>query len=145
MKRYLLPSALILALGLGIAVAQNITSSVQLSQDPRGPIGLDSANNVYFPAHILTNQLPAPTVTAGAGTVTLVGTDNAGTITGGGVTTSTATMLFAKAYAAAPSCVLVGQTSQATSPIAYNIVPTAVNITTNVGAMIVNYWCSGAK
>ena len=46
-KRYLLPSALILAFGLTLGIAQTINKSVQLSQDPTGPVGFDTNNNEF--------------------------------------------------------------------------------------------------
>ena len=143
MKKYLLPSALILVGFLGFALAQNITKSVQLSQYANGPIGMDGSNNVYFPAHVL-NLGKAPTVAAAAGTVTVSGNDFNGQITGGSAATSTVTLTFKNAYAAAPNCVLISQNS-ATSPLAYNAVATGINITTSMGAAIANYVCSGAS
>jgi hypothetical protein len=142
MKKYLLPSALILVGFLGYALAQNITKSIQMSQFPNGPIGADSANNVYFPAHIL-NSGGTPTVaTAGGTAATISGTDFEGTITGGGASTTTVIMTFKSAFAAAPNCVLISQNS-GTSPLAYNTVTTALNITTNMGAAKASYICSG--
>ena len=98
MKRYLLPSALILAFGLALAGAQTITKSLQVTQDPRSPVGLDASNNAYFPAHVLMggSQTVAPTTaTCGSGgSPGVVGTDNAGVVTegagtGAGVTACT--------------------------------------------------------
>ena len=87
MKRYILPSLLILALAGGLAFAQSITKALQLSQDASGAFGVDTTNNVYFPGHVLTTGRagPAPALSAciTGGSPTLVGTDVAGTITGG--------------------------------------------------------------
>jgi len=140
MKKYLLPSALILVGFLGFALAQNITKSVQLSQFPNGPIGMDGSNNVYFPAHVLNNG-PSATVSAVAGTATVVGTDFAGKITGGSAATSTVSLLFSHAYVS-PICLLTVQ-NPATSPLAYSVVTTGINITSAMGAAIANYICSG--
>lgn len=147
LKRYLLPSALILVGLLAMANAQSITKALQLSQDATGAFGIDTNNNVYFPAHILSTG-PVP-VAANAGTGTAASlnsgaTDFAGTLTGGAATNTTATITFGKAYAAAPSCVVVSQNSSV-SPVAYNVVPTGINITSAIGASIINYVCSGAK
>ena len=148
MRKYLLPSALILVLGLGFAIAQNITKSVQLSQDASGPIGYDTQGNVYFPAHILTtNGLNgAPTVHTDAGTAATLdanATDFSGTLTGSANDT-TVQIIMSKAYNAVPHCVVLSQ-NPATSPVAYNLVASGINITSQVGASIINYVCSGAK
>lgn len=143
MKKYLLPSALIMVGFLGFALAQNITKSVQLSQFPNGPIGMDGSNNVYFPAHVL-NLGKAPTVAAAAGTVTVSGNDFNGTISGGGASTSTVTLTFKNAYAAAPNCVMTTQ-NPAVSPLAYNVVATGINITGSMGAAKAVYICSGGS
>ena len=151
MRKYLLPSALILVLGLGFAIAQSITKSVQLSQDPLGPIGYDTQGNVYFPAHILTTNTTngAPTVhNDGPGTTAATldanATDFSGTLTGGGVNNTTNQIIFSKAYLVAPHCVVMSQ-NVATSPLAYNTVATGINITTAMGAAVAHYVCSGAK
>ena len=146
MKKYLLPSALILVLGLGLALAQNITKSVQLSQDPTGTIGYDIQGNVYFPGHILTTGvLGSPSVSQFSGTApTITGTDYMATISGGGAATSTGIALFATAFLANPTCVLTSQ-NPGTSPIAYNAVTTGINITTNMFAAVINWVCSGKK
>ena len=149
MRKYLLPSALILVLGLGFAIAQNITKSVQLSQDPLGPIGYDTQGNVYFPAHILTtNGLNgAPTVHTDAGTAATLdanATDFSGTLTGSANDT-TVQIVMSKAYVAVPHCVVTSQLIATTSPIVYNLVATGINITSSFGAQVVNYVCSGAK
>jgi len=144
MKKYLLPSALILVGFLGFALAQNVTKSIQLSQSPNGPIGMDSSNNVYFPAHVLSVG-PTPSVaTAGGTAATISGTDFQGTITGGGISSTTVIMTFARAFVAAPNCVVTSH-NPATSPLAYNTVPTALNITTSMGAALASYVCSGAS
>lgn len=147
MKKYLLPSALILVFGLGVALAQNITKAIQLSQDATGAFGIDTNNNVYFPAHILNNGPGVPTVTTTIGTtptITATSTDNQGVVTGSANDTGVVAITFSKAYLAAPAC-MVASENPATSPLAYNVVPTGINITTSMGAVIVNYLCFGAK
>lgn len=144
MRKYILPSVLILLLGLGYGVAQNITKALQLSQSP-GAFGVDGSNNVYFPRHIL-NLGKAPAVSSCGSSPTLAtgSSDFVGTITGG--TNHTAcTLTFNTAYLAAPSCVVSGQSSYATSPIAYNVVATGINLTTFSGTDVVSYICSGAS
>lgn len=147
MKKYLLPSGLILALGLGIALAQNINKSIQLSQDATGTIGYDTSNNVYFPAHILTTGLAgAPTVSSPLGTApTVTGTDFMGTITGGSAANTTATITFKTAFLATPDCILQTR-NPGVSTLAYNTATTGINITTaTMGAAVATWVCSGAK
>lgn len=147
MKRVLLAGLAVICIGLGVSVAQNVNKALQLSQDATGAFGIDTNNNVYFPAHILNNGPGNPAVAAAAGTAPTINTgatDNQGIVTGGGTSTSTVTVTFNKAYLATPACVVAAQ-NPATSPLAYNSVATGINITTAVGAAIVNYVCMGAK
>lgn len=147
-RKYLLPSALILALGLGVALAQNITKSVQLSQDASGPIGYDTLNNVFFPAHILSTGLAGiPTVSSAAGTAPTIlagSSDFIGQITGGSAADIAATITFKTAFNAAPTCLLV-QSGGTASTIAYNTATTGINLTSILGTGVINYLCSGAK
>ncbi len=145
LRKYLLPSALILALAAGLAGAQNINKALQLSQDASGAFGVDTTNNVYFPGHILNTGTggPAPSVT-GTGTPTVAGTDVAATITMG-TSATTATVLFGRAYVSVPVCVAASQTSTAT-PIAF--VPTATSIAftqASTSGNKINYFCTGAS
>ena len=147
MKKYLLPSALILIGLLALANAQTINKALQLSQDPTGSFGVDTANNVYFPAHVLNTALNGtPTVSQLSGSApTVTGSDFAGTISGGNAnTTTTGVLLFAKAFVTAPICVAVSQNT-GTSPLAYNVVATGLNITSNIAASVINYVCVGNK
>lgn len=105
MRKYLLPSALILCFGLALAVAQNISRSVQLSQDPSGPIGFDTNNNIYFPKHVNTNDQTTPTIQQCGTLGGVYGTDTAGIITGG-ATAGTCGIAFRLAYATPPACTL---------------------------------------
>lgn len=109
MRKYLLPSFLILAFGLALATAQNITKSVQLSQDGTGTIGYDTSNGVYFPGHILSTVRggPAPTITSACGTSgqSVTGTDFSGQITIGSSVTTTCPLTFGTVYNTAPTCV----------------------------------------
>jgi hypothetical protein len=142
-NRYILPSALILVLGLGLAVAQNITKALQLSQDATGAFGVDANNGVYFPGHVLspTARNSIPTIT-GTGTPTVAGTDTSGTITMGSSAT-TATAVFGRAYLSVPSCVVSSQTSFTTTPIGYTLATTSIAITQqSTSGNKINYWCS---
>ncbi len=139
MRKYLLPSALILLLGLGAALAQTFVRAVQLSQDTTGAFAVDSNNGIYFPGHVLSVGTPAPTV-QGNSNPTVTGTDFSGTIT---VQGTTAAALFGRAYLTLPSCVV---TNGAGVLMGYSLATTGINVT-QVGAarMGVNYMCSSAS
>ncbi len=146
LRKYLLPSALILAFGIALAVAQNITKSVQMSQDPRGPISLDASNNTYFPAHVLTRGPGTPVLTSCGTTPSIVGTDTGGIITEG-TTALGCTVTFNKAYAATPYCVVVGQTGSGfVSPVSW--VASTVNFVlthSTASSLLLNYICVGSS
>ena len=145
MRKYLLPSALILVLGLGFAVAQNITKALQLSQDATGAFGVDASNNLYFPGHILspTAGKLVPSIT-GTGTPTLVGTDTAGLITMG-TSATTATAVFGTAYLSVPWCVVSWQNlGSTTTPVSYTLATTSIALTQGTtSGNLVNYFCTG--
>lgn len=147
MKKYLLPSALILVGFLGFALAQNITKSVQLSQSAQGPIGMDSSNNVFFPAHIL-NVGRVPTVSSPAGTAPTIATgstDWMGQVTGGSVGNTTGSITFNVAYGAAPVCILTQTNGTASTPT-WTTATTGINITNATwGIASYAYICSGAQ
>ena len=144
-KRYILPSLLILALAASAGIAQSITKALQLSQDASGAFGVDTTNNVYFPGHINTtgNAGPAPTVSSGATTPTISGNDASGLVTMNAAAT-TATVTFGRAYVSVPRCV-VSVNGTVTTTISYVPVTTSIAITASgaVGANNkVTYWCS---
>ncbi len=109
MKRLSLLAAVALMGCISYGVAQNVNKSVQLSQDPSGPIGYDNQNGVYFPGKIYTNNnQTAPTAGSGCGTTpTVTGTATAGNIIEGTGTVSAdgCGISFATAYPATPYCV----------------------------------------
>lgn len=109
MKRILVV-ALALALA-GPALAQNINRSLQGSQDPRGPVGLDSSNSAYFPGHINAfGQFTATTTQSncGAGAAMVAGsTDVAGTVTAR--QPQTCTIQFGSPFNATPNCIAMTQ------------------------------------
>lgn len=144
MRKLLLPSLLILALAGGVAVAQNITKAIQLSQDATGAFGVDSNNNVYFPGHILNtgrNQA-SPISIAGTGTPTISGTDVSGTITMGSSAT-TATVTFGRAYGGVPNCVVSWQSVNNTA-ISYTLATTSISVVQpSTSGNKINYFCSG--
>jgi hypothetical protein len=148
-NRYILPSLLILALAGGLAFAQSITKALQLSQDATGAFGVDTTNNVYFPGHILTTGRsgPAPALSAciTGGTPTLVGTDVAGTITGGTTASTSCVVTFGRAYVIAPACIV----SWASGPLAamsWVTSTTALTITqTSNASSVISYICTSAS
>lgn len=143
MKKYLLPSAIILALGLGFAVAQSITRGIQLSQDPTGPIGFDTNNASYFPGHINsisrgTGLLPVLSTCGTAPSFT--GTDNALRLTTGSAAT-TCTVTFGVPFVAIPACVITPQ-GAAVQPT-YTVSITAISMTVDVASTVYNVICMG--
>ncbi len=146
MKRLLLASLAVACLGISLGVAQNINKALQLSQDPSGAFGVDTVNSVFFPRHMVANDQLTPTVAAAAGTVTVTGTDLAGTITGGGASTSTVTLTFATAFSSGttPRCVAQSR-NPATSPLAATP-STNVGFTVgSMGAAVLDYICVGIR
>lgn len=148
-RRYLLPSAMILAFGLLAATAQNITKSVQLSQDGTGLVGYDTNNGVYFPGHILstTNGSPAPTVSATCGTTgqSVTGTDFAGQITVGSSVTTSCPMTFGQAFNTAPTCV-ASPANGILAAFSYTTTTTNLTITqTSTANVKISYICSSLK
>lgn len=148
MKRHsLLPALLILAIGVGSVVAQNITKSVQLSQDGTGTIGYDTGNNVYFPAHILSTVRgsPAPTVTGstcGTTAPAITGTDFAGTVTVGTSATTSCVVTFGTAFVTAPTCV-VSPKSTILAAFSFATSTTALTVTqTSTANNTFTYICS---
>ena len=141
MRKYLLPSALILLLGLGYSFAQTITKAIQLSQDATGVFAVDSNNGVYFPGHILspTKGVVLPTVTSGGtNTPAISGTDTAGTVTMG-TSAASASVVFGTTYNTAPQCVLSSVTGVNTpTPMTYNTVLTGIIISQGVASA--NKW-----
>lgn len=142
MKKLLLPSLLILALGLLAVNAQNITRSVQLSQDGSGPIGFDTNNNVYFPNHENTNSQATPTLTQCGTSPTITGTDTAGTVAAGSAA-GTCTINYRSTFVNSPSCLVSPAFATMMGVIATSGGMTAV-FGTQTG-MIFNYLCKGIR
>jgi hypothetical protein len=144
MRKYLLPSLLILILAGGWSVAQVINRAVQLSQDATGAFGVDTNNNVYFPGHVLSTGPGTPALTSCGTTPSIVGSDTAGEVTTG--TTNTGCVVtFNKAYLAKPWCVVVSQSPSAT-PAVYTTVTTSITVTLAANSSVLfDYVCSGSK
>lgn len=146
MKRLLVALLAVACLGIGAGIAQNITKALQLSQDPSGAFAVDNVNSLYLPKHLVGNDQTAPTVAAAQGTVTVTGTDLAGTIVGGGVSTTTVTLTFATAFSSGttPRCVAQSR-NPATSPLAATP-STNVGFTVgSMGAASLDYICVGVR
>lgn len=134
-----------LALCAGFAVAQNISKSVQLSQDASGLVGYDTSNNIYIPGHLnsTTRGGPAPVLSAciTGGTPSLTGTDFMGTIVAGTTASTSCVVTFGTAFVVAPNC----NVSWKTGPLAamsWAVSTTALTITqtSNASSQIV-YTC----
>ena len=150
MRKYLLPSALILAFGLALASAQNINKAIQLSQDPTGAFGVDTNNNSYWPGHFLSTGPGVPVLGTCGTTPSILGTDSAGQITAG-TTTTNCTITFNKAYLAAPWCVVTAQSGTTnggpgTFYLSYSTTVALLSITqTSTSSNLINYVCMGSK
>lgn len=146
-RKYLAPVGLILACFLASALAQNITRSVQLSQDPTGIFGVDSTNSVYFGNHILstTRGGPPPTVTGstcGTTAPSITGSDFAGTVTVGTSATTSCVVTFGTAFNTAPTCVLTPK-SAILAAFSYAATTTALTITqTSTANNTISYICT---
>ena len=138
MRRFLLPLVGLLALGVAIAGAQNITRSIQLSQDPTGPIGFDTLNNVYLPGKLLVPRTTPPVLSTCGTSPSILGNDTVGKVTTGSALT-TCTITFATAYAVAPACFLQAQ-GGATQPT-YTTSTTAITATVTIASTVYNYFC----
>lgn len=145
-RSILLPVLLILGLAGTYAGAQTINKALQLSQDGSGAFGVDINNGVYFPGHMLfpstAGNQPLPTVSSGATTPTIAGSDVAGLITVNAAAT-TVTMTFGRAFVTAPSC-LVTANGTITTTISYVPSTTGLAITASGAAGANNkyyYFC----
>jgi hypothetical protein len=149
-RKYLLPSALILALASGLALAQSANRSIQGSQDPTGQIGFDNVQGgIYLPGHLLstTRLAPAPVLSAciTGGTPTLVGTDLSGVITGGTTASTSCVVTFGTAYQTAPNCVVTWQTGPLAA-MSWTTSTTALTITqTSTASAKIAYSCTSVS
>lgn len=134
----LLPVFLILACLGAAAIGQTITKGVQLSQDPSGPIGMDAANNVYFPNKILSTRTTTPVLSSCGTSPSILGNDTVGKLTTGSAAT-TCTITFSVAYNVAPACIL--QTQGAATQPTYTTSTTAITVTVDIASTVYNYIC----
>jgi hypothetical protein len=130
----------ILSIGLlvgGFALAQTITSSLQLSQDARGNFGVDSAGNLVVQGNRHINAQPsggpAPTLgTCAGGTLVANSTDFSGSVSG--QTGTSCIVNFGQTYGTAPRCVASGSATTATSgPVTVNATTAALTMTLTAG------------
>jgi hypothetical protein len=153
LKRLALPLLAALAIGLGGVVAQNITKSVQLSQDGSGPIGFDTTNGVYFPGHLnSTSTTPsydgascgvAQSISGVSTSRSIAGTDTAGAIQTGGTATQ-CQVVFARAYLSTPWCVFSSNTGA--SPVGWTVSTAGFNVTmASAAGLRVSYSCMSAS
>jgi hypothetical protein len=142
MRKYILPSLLILACFAGGALSQNINRAIQLSQDPTGLVGYDTTNNVYFPNHILsTTRGGPPPVLSSCGTApSFTGTDVSMKLTTGSAAT-TCTITFGTPFIVAPACLVVGNGSPAVLVPTYTSSTTALTITVDIASTVYSVLC----
>lgn len=147
MNRLITALFVVLCLGLGLATAQNINRSVQLSQDPSGPIGFDSASRTYFPGTIVNKELP-PSIGGGCGTgATVTGSTNAGTVTLGTTNNAQCIITFRSAFDTAQTvrCLVTPHGGETASPASWTASPAGLSITygQRLDAKVFNYMCQG--
>ena len=155
MKRLLATAGLVLALGLGLASAQNITRSLQGSQDPRGPVGWDTSNAMFFPGHINAfgqmTTIPSPSggvPGASCGTTTSNGvvikqpgsTDVAGQVT---PLAASCAVIFGSPFNATPFCVITPTTGTSGQSFAITAATTGFNLSSVVSGSVYNWICIG--
>ena len=140
MRKYLLPSAIILIVAFGAAIAQNITKSIQQSQSP-GAIGLDTSLGAYFPNHINSSgKSPAASLSA-----TVAGSDFSGTITEPSNSIGTV-LTFATAFNIAPHCIVTHRAPGVAlaTPISYTTSTVSLTIThLSMVSQLLDYICVG--
>lgn len=146
MKRLLLGLAgLVLCTSLAFAQTPNITRSLQGSQDPRGPVGVDTSTNLYTPNHlnIFGTVGSAPTVQSCnvTGATSAQSEDNAGIFKSGAGTTCQ--LVFGQPFAIAPACLVMAQAG-ATEPT-YTTTVSLINLTTVVASTNYAYLCFGQQ
>ncbi len=142
-RKYLLPSAICLLLGLGLVFAQGIViKAIQLSPDATGTIGYDNLGGIWIPGHLhSTTRIGVPPVLSTCGTApSLTGSDNALRLTTGSAAT-TCTVTFGSAHTTAPACVITPQ-GAAVQPT-YTVSATAISMTVDVASTIYNIICIG--
>jgi hypothetical protein len=148
-RKYILPSALILGLAGGIALAQNYTRALQLSPDTTGAFLTDINNGVYFPGHILssiTGIRPLPAVSScGTGSPAVVGSDTSGKITTGSGASTSCVLTFGTAYVTAPACQMSTTVTNAGPLFLATTTTTATFNYASATSLVVSYTCLSAS
>lgn len=133
----------------GLATAQVITRSVQLSQDPTSPIGVDASNHLYLVNNNHLNSIAGntpPTLgTCAGGTLVAGSTDFSGQVSGSSGTSCIVN--FGRTWGSAPRCVTSGSISSATTgPVSNTSSPTALTMTVAVtGAGVFTWICNSTS
>jgi hypothetical protein len=151
MRKYLLPSAICLLLGLGFAFAQSITKALQLSPDTTGAFSVDSNSGVYFPGHVLVGPgtlRPAPVLSAciTGGTPSITGTDFAGSFTAGTTASTSCVVTFGTAWLTAPNCLVSYAAGGPPATSSWTTSTTALTITqASTASVKVSWLCTSAS
>lgn len=142
MRKYILPVLLILACFAGGALSQNISRTLQLSQDPTGSFGVDTTSNVYFPGHVLSvaRAGPSPVISA-CGTNSNVGTDFSGRVTITAGTPTSCTLTFGTAFVTAPNCIVAAQGAIPATTFSWATTTTTLVLTTAAVNTVWDYVC----
>jgi hypothetical protein len=137
-----------LLFAVGLATAQVVTRSVQMSQDPSGPIGATAANDIVLQYGTrLLNPSPLGTipVVSACGTFTNVGTDFAGRVTITAGTPASCTLTFARAWGTAPNCIVAAQGAIPATTFSWATTTTTLVLTTAAVNTVWDYICTSAS
>lgn len=134
----------------GFALAQTFTSGVQLSQDPRSQLPIDTTGNVYLTnnQHLdyIVGNGTAPSInTCAGGTLVAGSTDVSGQVSGSSGTSCTVN--FGRAWVTAPRCITSGSISSATTgPVSNTTTTTVLTMTVAVtGAGVFTWFCNSVN
>lgn len=129
----------------GLALAQNVTLSLQLSQDPRGNFGVTSAGDLLFQNQVHLNENAAalpPAVSACTGGSLVAGSsDFSGAVTG--VTGTACTITFGRAWTNAPNCLVNASNATAASTFATTSATQLVMGFTTASSAKITWICVG--
>lgn len=146
-KHFILAGLLILCVGAGFGIAQNIQRALQLSQDPLGQFGVDTSNNVYFPNKVLVRPSQPPVLSSCGTSPTISGSDFAGAVTEGTASTTGCVITFNTPYLAAPFCVVAARTFTTATPISRQLFTTGILVShaSSSAQIAFDYFCSGTR
>lgn len=132
----------------GLATAQVVTRSVQMSQDPSGPMGATAANDIvlqYGTRFLNPSPLGTTPVISACGTNTNVGTDFAGRVTITAGTPSSCTLTFSRAWGTAPNCIVAAQGAIPATTFSWATTTTTLVLTTAAVNTVWDYICTSAS